>query len=748
MKRTLSILLIVSVLLALAGCGGPGSSAEVVPTAVPVVSVAQTSDGYIVPAAWTEDSINDGTWGYVTAASELPSANYQDGYLIAQDYNDETQYTTLTRYTLDGQEVSSTDIPPLDADDSKGIETYCYVNYPHFTDAGIWLVHNRRTLLNQETGETESTDFLEQWSYAGECLRSLAVKDLLRESDTADFLYDLTLDEQGNPLFSTEKYVYFCDETGQPTAAMDAGGIGYTFCRDADGRLYLYSAFDDNQVYTIDWEQHAPGDALFAAGGNVTVVPGGGDYDFLLKSETTLRGVSLSGGTITEILSWADWDLTNCVGRVLYLDEEAFLISTYDSLIGDEMQVLTLSQVPAEQIPEKSVVRLAVPLNADWAAETGETWVDSLDYHVAEAMNGFNRGSTTHRVEVETYSSAQELQLKMAAGNAPDIIYWNYTQWLEEPPSMELFAKKGYLQDLEPLFDADAELSTEDFIPNLLQSVRKRTNGLYAMPIDFYYVTETGPREYFGDKMGCTFSDVLAAARQMPDDMVLSDAPPSATLESFLNSSIHCFVDVYEGTCDFQNQEFYDLLTLCRDYCPPESAFGEDYTPAPGGSLLGGAGCVGGTDSLANTLKELDAQGHTITGCPGAEGNGVVLIFVQEMSVCTPGKQQEAAWEFLRTLYTYDFQRNSTSIMCAVRQDAFDDKEDFRLEHSQWDCTPEEAMAARELAYGAATIRVYDSPALGIIKEEAAAFFAGDKTAEETADIIQSRVEIYLAEQS
>jgi len=35
-----------------------------------------------------------------------------------------------------------------------------------------------------------------------------------------------------------------------------------------------------------------------------------------------------------------------------------------------------------------------------------------------------------------------------------------------------------------------------------------------------------------------------------------------------------------------------------------------------------------------------------------------------------------------------------------------------------------------------------------MVREEAAAFFAGDKTAEQVAEIIESRVKIYLSEQS
>ena len=39
-----------------------------------------------------------------------------------------------------------------------------------------------------------------------------------------------------------------------------------------------------------------------------------------------------------------------------------------------------------------------------------------------------------------------------------------------------------------------------------------------------------------------------------------------------------------------------------------------------------------------------------------------------------------------------------------------------------------------------------DSKISGIIDEEAGAFFAGQKNAEETADIIQSRVKVYISE--
>lgn len=742
MKRTLSILLIVSVLLALTGCGGPGSSVESAPSAAPAVSASENASGYVVPANWTENSVNDGTWGYVTAAADLDipgNVSLLDGLLVAQVYDQESQNTTLARYTPEGTEVGATTIPPLEGSDAEN--TSSYLGHYDFGEDGIWLTHDRYTMIDEETGEQESYCQLEHWSYAGEKLAAVPLEDILLPEDTSEFVFDLSLSPEGNPVLLTERYVYFCDESGKSAATAETGDTGYSFSRDKSGQLYLSSTFE-NQVYTIDWEACAPGEALFPTTGNEAVLPGGGDYDFYLKSDSALRGVSLSGGTVTEILSWADWDLTGCVGDILYLDEDTYLLTVHSLLdMESGSQLLTLSRVPAAEIPEKTTVRLAVPLNPDWAAD-GQTWTDSLDQRVAEAMNQFNRASDTYRVEVETYGSAQDLQLKLAAGDVPDLLYWDQGT-LEDGPSISLLAKKGYLLDLEPFFDRDEELSTEDFIPNLLELAKSQAGGLYAMPIEFYYVTLIGQKDYVGDTPGWTVSDMLAAAEQKPEDMEMWEYISQwDMLDILLRCNLSDLMDLDAGTCNFRTQEFYDMLTLSRDYFPSE--VGESYTPS-GSAMLQGEGGLGRVGQFASdVLRPLEEQGKTLIGYPGAGDSGLSIIFYREMSILAQSAQQGGAWEFLRTLYSYDYQYGCRS---AVRADAFNDREDWYVEING-SCTMEESQAARELIYQATQLRLAEYPCANIIQEEAAAFFAGDKTAEETADIIQSRVEIYLAEQS
>ena len=54
-------------------------------------------------------------------------------------------------------------------------------------------------------------------------------------------------------------------------------------------------------LYTVDWANHALGQPLFETEDYAQILPGGGDYDFLLVNETKLSGATLATGTVTEI---------------------------------------------------------------------------------------------------------------------------------------------------------------------------------------------------------------------------------------------------------------------------------------------------------------------------------------------------------------------------------------------------------------------------------------------------------------
>ncbi len=93
---------------------------------------------YIVPASWTEISLNDGTWGYTVseAETELLTGYSQDdagNYYMIEDP------LTLIRCTGTGDTICSITAPSL-VTDPDAVMTTEYLNYVSFTDDGVWLV--------------------------------------------------------------------------------------------------------------------------------------------------------------------------------------------------------------------------------------------------------------------------------------------------------------------------------------------------------------------------------------------------------------------------------------------------------------------------------------------------------------------------------------------------------------------------------------------------------------------------------
>ena len=61
---------------------------------------------------------------------------------------------------------------------------------------------------------------------------------------------------------------------------------------------------------------------------------------------------------------------------------------------------------------------------------------------------------------------------------------------------------------------------------------------------------------------------------------------------------------------------------------------------------------------------------------------------------------------------------------------------------------PEETAELIDYLYKLDSLCIYNETIYNIVMEEAAGFLEGQKTAEEVADVIQSRVEIYVSENS
>jgi ABC-type glycerol-3-phosphate transport system substrate-binding protein len=135
-------------------------------------------------------------------------------------------------------------------------------------------------------------------------------------------------------------------------------------------------------------------------------------------------------------------------------------------------------------------------------------------------------------------------------------------------------------------------------------------------------------------------------------------------------------------------------------------------------------------------------------------------------------RDKEGAWQFMRILLTEDYQQEFSYWGFPTNKKMFDEKvkkamteETYIDENGNeviqpknywyvgdtqveiYAMTQEELDQIMELLRSTDRIMNYDESIMDIINTEAAAYFAGEKTAQDVARIIQSRVRTYVNEQ-
>ena len=141
------------------------------------------------------------------------------------------------------------------------------------------------------------------------------------------------------------------------------------------------------------------------------------------------------------------------------------------------------------------------------------------------------------------------------------------------------------------------------------------------------------------------------------------------------------------------------------------------------------------------------------------------------LAITAQCKDKKGAWEFVRQFLTCSYQKLLAQQRgIPTRKDALDKVLEYAMAKESYidedgtqvrsfasnmygidlfELSKEETEQIRSIVDRVGICTAYDTTREDIsriINEEAGAFFADDKTAEETADIIQNRVKIYVSE--
>ena len=461
----------------------------------------------------------------------------------------------------------------------------------------------------------------------------------------------------------------------------------------------------------------------------------------------------------------------NLPNRVYAVNEDTFYLTS------GSMKVV--GQDKLKQVFEVWLLGEDVTLPAD---ERPVVTVGAFAFNKAAvhtAVQSFNKISADLRAEMITYTdadakaagleSAQELLNRdILQGTAPDVITGLYGADLRQ------LVGKGAIMDLYPMLDADAELSREDFAAGPL-SAGTVDGGLYGIITEYSILTTVGSAGKLGEETGWSMDEFAALTAGMPTPYY--GFGRDTLLWYQFQAGADRYIDYAAGKAHLDTPEFAAMLEGFAAYPETMGYFlTQDLKPLFDGGQAAAAVCF---IMDFSTVKD---QVYTFNGpvvykgFAGAAGSGSLLAPGLQLSVCASSPRTDAAWRFVRYFLSAEYQFDLTvalplrrDALAAAAQEAQEPYLDLNTEDGILYCipsyldqrttnqniidywtrglTPEETDKIVALAEATSVPFLYDDVVMGILTEEASAFFAGARTAADAAAIMQNRIQTYLDEQ-
>lgn len=709
----------------------------------------------LTEAGSTEEGTSEEATGEETAseedATEAPSGEETSEEGTSEEVTGEP--SDAAKYYLYSIKADGTDLQELGQLD---IDTNSYINYLLISkDGGIHLVIGAYDEKSQKSSyEIASVD------ENGKITDKQDITDLLGLTDQ-NYLSKAMMDSKDRYVFTTDQNIIVVDQSLKKICEMKPESSyveSIAITKDGDIVVGDSSGDDGAKVQVLDVEQQKWGDTFkmdfnyFNTGD--ALMNGSGDYDFYYKDDSGIYGYQLASKKGTKLMDFVASNVTSDASYfILPIDAETMIGTSWQ----DSGSKLTLyKKVDPSSIKDKTTITVGAMY---------------LDDNVKRAAIDFNKKNDQYQVELKDYSSEEDPETKMnadiIAGNVPDIICLNGV-------SVDQYAEKGILEDLSTFYEKDQDISKDDLIPSV-EKAMEIDGKLYFVSPSFTISTLIASAKDVGTESGWTMDDLKKLLKEKSDARPFYSENKNDTLYSFIASNINDFVDWSTGECSFDSQDFKDILEISNQGKNEEMDYSEDSPSEPSlvksGKVLFTSGF--GVDMESVELYEKMYNGDiTFIGYPNKDKNGSYFSFDMPMGIYSKSKVKDAAWEFVKMFMSLEFQGGQDTIYSnPTRQDAFDmlvkrktatkkykDELGNEVEPLQsgygWDdlnidigpLSDEQAQKYIDLVNSTTKTSDYNTEITNIITEEAKAYFAGQKSLDETADIIQNRVKTYVNE--
>ena len=570
----------------------------------------------------------------------------------------------------------------------------------------------------------------------------------------------LTFDKEGNKL--SQNMIEGADEITGSSVIIKENGKGLQVSYNNEYTKMYVSKFD-LETCKMEEKVELPGTLTTYS------LLAGQDTDFLLSNSTGLYTYNVGDAAPKKVMDYVNSDLlTFSLENVTFINDKEF-IASYNDSVNWTNHVARFTYVDPATIPDKVTLMLGC---------------NYLYADIRKAIIDFNKSNNQYRIAIKDYSSFStpddymqsytQMNNDIISGKMPDIMVIDSSQ------DITSWANKGLLVDIGEMLSKDEELSKLEYLDNVWEAF-SINEKLYTVLSSFTVQTLMARKDLIGDREGWTmteFNQFMATqaddVKPFGDDLLRDDL--MYYIMQYCGSD---FVDVNTGKCNFDSPEFISMLEFANtlpkeypegywenmDWMAAETMYRDKKAVMMNGYILN-------INSLIYNIHGTLGAEPCFVGFPGLEGNSSVIMPGSNMFVISNKSAHiDGAWQFLRQYLTEEFQSGEELYELPVLKSAFEEKakkateksfyidpetgEKIEEEMYYWindeqitlePFTQKEVDDISNFIYSIKKRSYYNQDIINIVNEEAGSYFEGQKSAREVAQIIQSRVQIYVDE--
>lgn len=581
-----------------------------------------------------------------------------------------------------------------------------------------------------------------------------------------------------------------CSADSEGRVYLTAPGLDKLWVLDSQGELLMQLSLpeetqqltvrQDGQVYLITGEGAASRiERLDIQSGSIekvmdmpqtvgrgALVPGN---QLLYRDYEGLYSCDSEQGSAALIRSWDELEIS---GKNIV---EAREMSTGKIYVWEDDFVLTqVTPIPVTDIPaEKQTVTVAVLA----------TWAEDVNPIVAE----FNKHNAYYEAVIEEYDffeGPQKLEMELATGKAPDLL----AQSLIYPDKL---VDKGLLADLSPYLGDGKGIERQDLVEAVLRC--NTIDGvLIYIPESFGLEVLVGKQQLLGGTSGWTIEEYMTCIQENRGLEIMGSnryAYPGnqsgyAIVELPMHGDVANWADYRQGEAHFDREDFRALLELAGDYkvTQPAVDLWSMQEVQEGRTLTYVTVLYDVEDYLM--LNAVLQQEIVYKGYPTGSGSPTYPIVNRGGYAINAASQvQDGAWALIEFMMTYPFHNGSRSESSMIfspfesqlaymmdrsmvkeyQRDEYNDivydEEGQPVEKTKYARNEKGIVIAEALAARTEDVeslrQLIDAASLSddgqnslyqIASGEIGTYLSGQRSAEETISIIQSRAQLYLDE--